>query len=190
MNHVTTFMSCEVPLGLRQQIAELDLLTWPREVATDPEDYARACLKEVQAYSGPTGKAPVSCLVIKDGRLLAMAHTFAREIGTTDGRKTIMALAGVAVHEQWRGAGLGRAVVQSAFERVDQGLFPFSLFQTSSQNRSFYNKLGVSFIDNKVVNSLAPDGPETPAFWEDTIVLYPPEPGWPEGEVDLRGPGY
>ena len=81
-------------------------------------------------------------------------------------------------------------MVKAAFERVDRRVFPFSLFQTGAHNRGFYEKLGSVLIDNKVVNSLAPDGPETPAFWDDLIVLYPVGPDWPLGEIDLRGPGY
>ena len=55
--------------------------------------------------------------------------------------------------------------------------------------RPFYEKLGASTIDNPIINSLADDRHASP-FWDRVIMRYPSTGTWPEGEIDLRGPGY
>jgi hypothetical protein len=80
-------------------------------------------------------------------------------------------------------------VVRAAFDLVDHGAYPFALFQTGEKVRPFYEKLGCVTVDNRFVNSLA-DDPQAYPFWDTAIMRYPAGPGWPSGEVDLRGPGW
>jgi len=84
---------------------------------------------------------------------------------------------------------LGRAIVEAALALVDQGVFRYALFQTTTPVRPFYEKLGSCEVDNPLVNSLA-DEPDKSPFWLDEIMRYPSTPGWPEGQIDMRGPAY
>lgn len=55
--------------------------------------------------------------------------------------------------------------------------------------RPFYEKLGACLATNRIVNSLG-DDPQASPFWDEIILRYPKDRQWPEGEIDLRGPGY
>ena len=50
-------------------------------------------------------------------------------------------------------------------------------------------KLGCSVTTNRVVNSLA-DDPTAYPFWDEVAMRYPAAKHWPDGEIDLRGPGF
>jgi GNAT superfamily N-acetyltransferase len=190
MTEVAAFKTGEMDLGLAVQLVAMSQRTWPRKEPVTPEDEALKGIADARMFDGPDEYAPMCYAVIEDEAALAVAYTFARRVGTASGELPILALAGVVVDKARRGTGLGRAVVRAAFERVDSGVFPFSLFQTDNHNRGFYTKLGAAFVDNPVVNSLSADDPTAPAFWDDLVVVYPDKPGWPQGEIDLRGPGY
>ncbi len=187
---VKAFRLSELPLDVVVRMVELSQRTWPRDPPETPQDEASRRVAEARAFTGRPEHAAMSYAVIEHDRVLAMAHTFAREIDTSIGRMTILALGGVVVVEDQRGIGLGRAVVEAAFRQVDNGVFPFSLFQTEPHNRGFYSKLGAVFIDNPIVNSLDTKRERKSPFGDDTVVRYPAGPGWPDGEIDLRGPGY
>jgi GNAT superfamily N-acetyltransferase len=120
-----------------------------------------------------------------------MSVTFAREIGTSHDSLTVMALAGVACIESYRGNGFGKAVVEAAFDRVRDGAFEVSLFQTSTAVRPFYEKLGCSAVENPTVNSLNEADPEARPWWDPEVMIYPAgAAAWPEGPIDLRGPAW
>ena len=72
---------------------------------------------------------------------------------------------------------------------IERGIFPFSLFQTSHKVRPFYEKLGATLVTNRIVDSLG-DDPMASPFWDEVALRYPKDRPWPEGEIDLRGPGY
>jgi GNAT superfamily N-acetyltransferase len=155
----------------------------------DVEEAARRLLESCRDRPGAEAPAARLFIVRQGGRIAAKAMTFAREIGTSRGELTVMALADVRVAEGLRGRGLGRAVVGAAFGRVDRGAFPASLFQTSRRVRPFYEKLGACVATNRFVNSLAED-PSADAFRDKLVMRYPAAFDWPEGQIDLRGPGY
>ena len=127
--------------------------------------------------------------VIWDGdQAVVHARTFARRILTPEGAIEEMALAGVCVHPNCRGGGLGAMIARSAFERVDNQLFPISLFQTGVPD--FYLKLGARVIDNRFVNSKNKAAPNENPWWDTHVMIYPSSYGWTEGTIDLNGPGY
>jgi len=101
----------------------------------------------------------------------------------------VMALAGVCSAPDRRGQGLGKAVVQASLGLVDGGVYQVSLFQTSRKVFPFYEKLGARLVTNRIVNSLAPDPAANP-FWDEVAMSYPASVPWPEGPIDLLGPGY
>jgi predicted GNAT family N-acyltransferase len=169
-------------------IAQLIVSIWPKPGRT-VDTMAAEMLSRWQDYSGPEHQHPRSFVVREGGRVIAHASFDPRTIGTSQGDLTVLALARVCTDPAARGRKLGQAVVRRTFDLVDDGSFPFSLFQTTDDVQSFYDNLGAVRIHNRFVNSLT-DDPIANPWWSPVIMRYPRGPGWPEGEIDLRGPGY
>jgi hypothetical protein len=169
-------------------IAQLIVSIWPKPGRT-VDTMAGEMISRWQDYRGPERQHPRS-FVVRDGcRVIAHASFDPRTIGTSHGDMTVLALARVCTDPAVRGRKLGQAVVRRTFDLVDDGSFPFSLFQTTDDVQSFYDNLGAVRIHNRFVNSLA-DDPIANPWWSPVIMRYPSGSGWPEGEIDLRGPGY
>ena len=148
------------------------------DVAADPPS-VRYVLRE----PGPDGEL----------RCIANAAALVRTVQTQDGLMTVSGLLDVATHPDVRGRGLGAVVVQRVFAAVDDGTYPFCLFATGPA-RPFYEKLGAAVVTNRIVNSHADDDPEANPFTDDFVMRYPANTTgrarWPEGLIDLRGPGF
>ena len=123
----------------------------------------------------------------EDDQAVAHGLTFGREIFTSEGSLLQMALAAVCVAESRRGEGLGARVTRKAFEQVDNGVWPVSVFQTPVPG--FYEKLGGKIVDNEFVNSKNEEDPQANPWWEG-VMIYPAEFPWPVGRIDLNGGGY
>jgi predicted N-acetyltransferase YhbS len=171
-----------------QAIAELLVSVWPKSPKTVAVRQQQM-LDMGRDYDGADQQAPRSFILREQGQLIAHAAVIPRTIGTTQGELTIAGLARDGTDPDQRGHGLGALIVRPVFELVDQGAFPFSLLQTSTEVRPFYEKLACAVVDNRIINSLADDENHCP-FWDRVIMRYPDGPEWPEGEIDLRGPGY
>ena len=171
-----------------REIAELLVRVWPKP-DKNVEFRLRQMLALGDGYDGPENQAPRCFVVRSSGRVIAHATFLPRTISTTAGLLTIAGLARVCSDPEYRGQKLGEKVVRAVFELIDQGAFPFSLFQTTPAIRPFYEKLGACGIENPIVNSLA-KGLNTAAFWDKVIMRYPNGGKWPEGQIDLCGPGY
>ena len=169
-------------------ISELLVGVWPKPGRTI-DTLATEMLNQWRAYAGPEEQHPRSFLVREGERVIAHASFDPRTIGTSEGDMTVLALARVCSDPALRGRHLGQAVVLAAFEVVDEGAFPFALFQTTEKVAPFYERLGAIRIGNRFVNSTAKDPTASP-WWDTAIMRYPSGPGWPEGEIDLRGPGW
>jgi len=171
-----------------QGIAELLFQVWPKSKKT--VDLRRQQLIDLgRLYEGDDAQAP-RCFVVREaGRIIAHSTFVPRLIQTTDGPLTIAGLALVCSAPEQRGRGLGEAVVRPFFRLIDEGVFRFSLFQTSAEVRSFYEQLGALVVDNPIVNSKADNSAEAP-FAGSVVMRYPSGEGWPEGEIDLCGPSY
>ena len=124
----------------------------------------------------------------ENDQAIAHAHTFGREIFTTEGSLKQMALSAVCVVENRRGEGLGARLMRKVFGCVDEGVWPVSLFQTPVP--AFYEKLGGRVIDNEFVNSRNAEDPEASPWWEAEVMIYPADFAWPEGRIDMNGGGY
>lgn len=175
-----------------QALAAGELLArvWPRP-DRGPVERAEQLKRLGRNDDGPESTAPISFLVRdEEDRVIAHALTFLREV-RADGRTwPVMALAMVATDPDIRGRGLGAAVVEAAFARVDSGAFPVSLFQTSHAVEPFYRRLGATRVENRLVNSQSDDDPNASPFWDDVVLRYPASAEWPEGTIDLCGNGY
>src|SRR5690606_30487167 len=189
MDQVETFYSVELPYDVATSAGELLVKTWPRPGVTVPMR-AEQLLAPGRDYTGPPEFAPRSVVIRRDGRVVAHAMLFSRTVSTTAGEMTLAGLSKVCVDAALRGQHLGERVVRTAFEPVDREVFPFALFQTASAVRPFYISLGATDVTNHCINSLA-DDPQANPWWDDVVLRYPAaRPGWPEGEIDLRGPGF
>jgi predicted N-acetyltransferase YhbS len=169
-------------------IAQLLCAVWPKP---DRTVYSRTAqlVSEWRDYHGPEDQHPRSFIIREQNRVVAHSAALPRKIGTRNGELTILGLARVCTDPAMRGRNLGAAVVRETFRMVDDGIFSWSLYQTSHKVRPFYEKLGACVVPNRIVNSLA-DDPTANPFWDELVMRYPNRPGWPEGEIDLRGAGY
>ena len=81
-------------------------------------------------------------------------------------------------------------MVQAAFQRVADGVFPVTIFQTPVVD--FYRKYGaVPCPNNQWVDRTDPEAKER-SPWEEgeTIMFYPHSFPWPEGLIDINGWAY
>jgi predicted N-acetyltransferase YhbS len=177
-----TFSAADVTDAHWLAIAKLYAATWIND-ATDDFD-----AKAKHLRNGALATPAMQYVLTLDGdRLVAAGNSFAREITVGDARFTALAMAGVAVREDLRGNGLGRQVVGELLSRVDNGEYPFAIFQTDVPG--FYEKLNSRVLDNRIVNSLA-DDPQARPFWSSHAILYPAAFPLGKDTIDLLGPGY
>jgi len=167
-------------------IAELLVRVFPRRTLEERLDML---LGQWRDYDGPEEMFPRSAIVRDGPRVIAHAAVWPRTIGTSEGDITVLALAQVCSDPDRRGERLGQAVVRAVFDLVDHGPFAHSLFQTSHRVRPFYEKLGACLVTNRIVNSLS-ETPYANPFWDEVVMRYPAAKRWPEGDIDLCGPGY
>lgn len=173
----------------RRSIAELICRTWPK--AHKDVVYRMNQLRALaEGYQGLSELAPRAFIVRGEEGVDANTIIEPRTIGTTAGDLTVLGLGKVCSHPGRRGEGLGALVVKAAFAMVDQGLFAFSLFQTTHHVRPFYERLNCCVVENDVINSQHADAADLHPFADEVVMRYPADPDWPEGVIDLRGPGY
>ncbi|RYG64897.1 GNAT family N-acetyltransferase [bacterium] len=122
--------------------------------------------------------------IVKDEETLAIATLFVREIFTARGSLPVGALAGVCVHPNYRGHGWGRDVVLAAFDFLPRLEVEVSLFQTGVPD--FYARLGARLVFNRFHNGSNPRDP----FHDAHKMIFPTSFDWPDGDIDLGGPGY
>jgi GNAT superfamily N-acetyltransferase len=127
--------------------------------------------------------------IFEDGQAIANAGCIVRTIGTSRGEMAVLGLLDVASHPQMRGKGYGTKAVQCVFDHVDRGEFEFCLFGTT-EARPLYERMGAIVIENPIVNTHGNDASFGPGFEGDYTMVYSAGADWPEGEIDLRGPGY
>lgn len=95
-----------------------------------------------------------------------------------------------AVPRRALGARYGRAVVEAALGRLhDLDLegrgVTHCLFETAIP--AFYERLGARQLAKDLVINSTGDGV---AFEDEFVMVFPKSKPWPEGTIDLRGPGY
>jgi predicted N-acetyltransferase YhbS len=169
-------------------IAELLCAIWPK-LGRTVETRVAEMQSAWRNYSGPEAQFPRAFLVRENDRAIAHASATPRTLGTMAGNVTVLALARVCTDPMARGRKLGQAMARAAFALVDDGTYPFALFQTNEAVRPFYERLGAVAVDNRFRNSESDDPMATP-FWDKIIMRYPAKAGWPAGDIDTRGAGW
>jgi len=169
-------------------IGELLVRVWPK--ASRPLDYRIDQLFQRKIHdSGIPSQAPRSLVIRHESLIVAHAAVMPRTVRTSQGDLTLLALAHVCSDPTMRGQRLGQRIMRAVFTLVDEGAFPFCLFQTTEQVKPFYLRLGACLAENPIIDSTNLENPESP-FQDPVIMRYPDGAGWPEGVIDLRGPGY
>ena len=169
-------------------IGELLAIVWPS--ADKPVEVRMQQMLDMgRGYTGTDAQAPRSFVIREAGKVIAHSAILPRTICTTDGEMTIAGLARVCADPNQRGRGLGALIAKAALDVVDSGAFSCSLFQTTPKVRPFYEKMGACVVENKIINSLGKD-PQASPFNDEVVMRYPSSGEWPQGEIDLRGPGY
>ena len=120
-------------------------------------------------------------------RLVGHAAFLPRSIGTNRGRIS-MQLAAVCVTLEFRGQQVGRRVIEWVFDQVGQPKLDVALFQTGVPG--FYEKLGARCVSNRFVNSTNTEAPEANPWWDEHVMIFPDTYDWPDGTINLPGPGY
>jgi GNAT superfamily N-acetyltransferase len=182
---VRCIQACDLERALAAELARLSRQIWPG----DPDSLVQTFLQPpADPPDLPAPRGRIFHVIHQERQAAAMGISFGRRIMTAAGPMTVLALAGVCTRPERRGQGFGGAIVRSAFDRVDRGDFPLSLYQTTPPVRAFYQKLGARVVDNLVINSLK--DPHKRAFWDEVVMIYPATAPWPAGAIDLLGPGY
>jgi predicted N-acetyltransferase YhbS len=181
MNAIQIFRTeDEVPYETVASIIALVSQVWP------PADGKQPTVEEVIARC--KGRGSLIIVMQEKGAVIAHAQIFRREIKTEHGTLPIGALAGVCVHPDQRGHGYGAEVVRHAFQVLPELGVEVSLYQTDVPE--FYEKLGARRVTNQFFDGTRTDGGRENPFWGAYEMIYPASFSWPEGEIDLNGPGY
>jgi GNAT superfamily N-acetyltransferase len=189
MPSVETLIAPKISEEDFRQLASLFCTVFP-DPARDPAAFAQSMQRTWSGYSGPAELRGRRFVARDHGRIVANANLFPRQVVTSRGPEMIAAICAVMTHPQVRGMGFGKAVVRAAFDRVRAGEFSFALFQTATDARGFYEKLGCRTVANPVVNSRDEENPRANPFWERWVMCYLPVGELPEGEIDLLGRGF
>jgi predicted N-acetyltransferase YhbS len=170
-------------------IAALRLIqaTWPKEGQT-PEKGADELLAARAAGKFTLGQ-DLWYVIEEQGKVVSTARAFVRPITIAGKPLRVIALGAVCTDPAYRNRGLGGQIVRAAFGPTNSPDTPFCLFQTSHKNHPFYEDLGCAVVTNRIINSLAADPQKNP-FWDQIVMRYPTNKPWPEGTIDLLGPGY
>lgn len=172
--------ACSLGEAEIRQIVQLEQRVWPEEATVD-ELVAR------YRQASRERRDRQEFRVLEADRLLAHAECFVRRMTSGERAFEVGCLAGVCVLPERRGDGLGAAVVRAVFDTVDAAAFDVVLFQT--QVPAFYRRLGARPVDNRFTNGHA-EAPDANPWWDDHVMIFPGEADWPDGPIDLAGPGY
>lgn len=195
MPKVEIYKESELTDSQLEAVATLTNSIWPKEGLTIESKIEQ--VKQQARMPERVETNPVR-FVVWEGKA-AIAHTlvFDRQVHLLDEhdaiiqRINVVALAGVCSEASRRGEGLGLAVVKAAFERINAQR-PVSLFQTGVPQ--FYEKLGGRIVDNQFVNLLNEDEPLANPWRDEQAMIVPgicdQQFEWPNGKIDLNGPGY
>lgn len=178
----------DLTLEIAKQLVYLAFLSWPSN--KNDVELDQAAEELIKRHRPAHIEKPAGFAMVTDnGIAVARAEFFPRVVKFGNRKITLMALGGVCSHPEKRGFGYGKMVVEYIFGFVDKELYPATLFQTTEEVHPFYEKLGAKRISNPIINSTAKEPAKCP-FWDDAIMMYSPHFEWPEGTIDLLGPGY
>jgi len=143
-----------------------------------------------KAYSGSDAQAPAMFVIRYGRKVIALAKTLPRIIQPEgQAEMCVMGLASVCNAPDWRGRGLGKAVVRAALARVDKGDFEWAVFQCPAGRQTFYEQFGVRRVQNRFFRTDRLGAGNNP-FWDECAMCYPKRDGWPDVDIGVPSPGW
>jgi len=182
MSEVQAIWAREAPAGFGISVYRLIRKVWPAAPDAPPIDW--------DAIERDWTNRPGIEFVIRGVEDTILAHSclFVREIFTATGPLRLGALAGVCVDPEYRGRGWGAEVVRAALNYLPELGVSACLFQTDVPG--FYQMLGCRRVSNIFFDGTRPDGSRDDPFWSAEKMVFPADCDWPEGEIDINGPGF
>lgn len=186
---MTTGIQSRAPLKLsateNRAIMDLLAVVWPpTDMASTEEPVAAFCEARQRQ-----GSSKARCFYVRrDDGMIAFALVFPLVVSAGPTDLPVWGLGNVCTHPDHRGHGWARKVLKAAFAHVDESPTPLCLFQTGILE--FYEKLGARKVSNRFINSKAPERGDASPWWSPHIMIYPASAAWPEGTIDLNGPGF
>jgi len=181
MQEIARYDTYAIRPEVARKIATLVSSVWP-QIGANIDVLAKR-------YRTPDPDRPdARSFVLWDGTdAVAHARTFSRVIRHRNGEMKVLALGAVCVHPTRRGEGFGKRIAAEAFKLIGTGRYEVALFQT--ELTGFYERFGAVEVRNKFVNRQSNPSGASP-WWNPRVMIHPNLDAWPEGEIDLNGPGF
>lgn len=180
-HHITVKRAEELNEADLKAYGDLNKVVWPHNPCAAP--------KEIMPEDAASRPERILAFVKEEGAIISGAEGFALKIFPQNGRPmTVLALASVCTHPDYRHKGLGERMVKAVLKRVDDGEFPVALWQTGVPD--FYQRLGAKAVGNRFVNTAHPTDKGKTPFWDKVIMIYPAGASWPDGVIDIKALGY
>jgi predicted N-acetyltransferase YhbS len=145
--------------------------------------------QRLEAFLASITHSPaIRVLAWNQGQAIGHVKLFPRCLRSPNGEFEVMALAGVCVAFQHRGAGVGRELILRTFAEVVSSDIPVTLFQTAIPD--FYCQFGAVTVPNEFYSSSNAQAPGATPWWDPWAMIYPANYPWPQGAIDLQGPAY
>jgi GNAT superfamily N-acetyltransferase len=155
---VLRFPEPDVPPELRLQVRRLQEQAWPGE---EP------------VVLGPVhdpALAPLSLLLVEDGRVLAALDVLSKRIRHAGATFAARGLSTVVTDVELRGRGFGRALVEAAREEIEASGADLGIFTCDRLLRAFYERAGWELLPGAVLVGGTPEEP-LPSDGFDKVVL-------------------
>lgn len=170
----------------KRKIVELKTLVWPPTDKSVEDVWRIFPHLHVDPNTKHTDRR---FLLVWNGKdLIGHAEVFPRTLNTDKGPEVVIALAGLCVHPDFQGNGLGKEISNEVFRFSNEDAECVCLFQTEIPE--FYEKLGSRKIDNKFTNSMEIYDKKYCNFWDPNVMIHPGDADWTNGEIDLNGVSY
>lgn len=122
-----------------------------------------------------------------ENNVIAHIAVYDKVLGTLNGLLPVAGVAEVCVHPDYRGQGLARAILVEVHAWARAQGFAFTMLFGA---RGIYGGSGYVPVDNPIRSLNYKTGEWETEPVECAMVCPLSEIEWPQGEIDLRGPGF
>ncbi len=169
------------------EIARLLVRSWP-VTGESVTERAEKLQTEWANYNGPVEQAPRSLVIRVEEKVVAHALMQPRLISVETKKENIslvsMGLARVCVAPDFQRQRYGQLIIQSAFQLVKEGKFPWVLFQVGNHLVDYYAGLGAMVVPVPVRGPLA-IAPYASMPEKVTFMIYSPINALPGGPITI-----
>ena len=154
---ILTWPQDDVPGDLRTQVNALHDQAWPRDPGA-PERRSAA--------GHDPALAPLSMLLVADGRVLAALDILSKELEHAGERYAASGLSTVVTDEALRGRGYGGRLVRAAYETVAASGADLGIFTCDRPLGPFYGSAGWAILPGTVLVGGTPRDPFPSDQWD------------------------